>query len=178
MKGEGNPFDILQFRRYSDVNLIIVMGEVIERSEDIFSDGLNTYIEEILFNFKWLGIIVASGLTVYFITFSMALVKLQIVNPITELSEHIVSPQDTEKINNYISALKRREYEREFKRTLWIQSMEKKRKAKMRKELNNLIEQYRKDEIDITTVKKYYAFMQLEHTYEVEQIDEVEEVRL
>lgn len=62
------------------------MAEVLERSEDIWSDGLAVYIDAILFNFKWLGIIVAGGLTFYFITFSMALVKLQIVNPIIELS--------------------------------------------------------------------------------------------
>ena len=76
MRGEDNPFDILEFRPYQDVNLIIVMGEIIERSEDIFSDGLKSYIDNILFNFKWLGIIVASGVTVYFVSFSMALVKL------------------------------------------------------------------------------------------------------
>jgi hypothetical protein len=76
MKGEGNPFDILKHRPYSDVNLIVVMAEVIERSEDIFSDGLLLYIDQVLFNFKWLGIIVAVGLTVYFVTFSMALIKL------------------------------------------------------------------------------------------------------
>lgn len=76
MKGEGNPFDIFQYRKYDDVNLIIVMAEVLERSEDIWSDGLAAYIDTILFNFKWLGIIVAGGLTIYFITFSLALVKL------------------------------------------------------------------------------------------------------
>jgi hypothetical protein len=86
MKGEGNPFDVLDYRPYSDVNLIVVMAEVLERSEDIWSDGLEVFIESILFNFKWLGIIVAGGLTFYFITFSMALIKLQIVNPIIELS--------------------------------------------------------------------------------------------
>jgi hypothetical protein len=48
----------------------------------------------------------------------------------------------------------------------------------MKKELNKLIEMYRADEIEIQTVKKYYAFMQVPKTYEVEQIDEVEEVRL
>lgn len=68
------------------------MAEIVERSENIFSDGLQKYIDTILFNFKWLGIIVASGLTVYFVSFSMALIKLQIVNPIVELSDHIVSP--------------------------------------------------------------------------------------
>ena len=57
-----------------------------------------------------------------------------------ELSDHITSPQDTEKINLYISALKKREYDREFKWGLYVQSQEKKRKIKMKKELNKLIE--------------------------------------
>lgn len=98
------------------------MAEVIERSEDVFGDGLKAFIDTVLFYFLRFGVLVAGGLTVYFITFSIALVKLQIVNPIVELSEHIVSPQDTEKIHNYISALKKREYEREFKRTIWVQN--------------------------------------------------------
>ena len=92
MRGEGNPFDILQYRPYDEVNLIIVMAEIIERSENIYSDGLLKFINLILFQFKWLGIIIAGGLTVYFVSFSMALIKLLIVNPIVELSEHIVSP--------------------------------------------------------------------------------------
>ena len=154
------------------------MAEVMERSEDIWSDCLAVYIDSVLYYFKWLGIIVAGGLTFYFITFSMALVKLQIVNPIIELSEHIVTPQDYEKLNNYIGALKKREYEREFKRNIWIQNQEKKRKTKMRKELNRLIELYRQDEIDIQAVKKYYNYMQEPKAYPVEYIDEVEEVRL
>ena len=92
MRGENNPFDILQYRPYTDVNLIVVMAEIVERSENIFSDGLQRFITTILFNFKWLGIITAVGLTVYFVTFSLALVKMQIVNPIVELSKHIISP--------------------------------------------------------------------------------------
>ena len=52
------------------------MAEVMERSEDIWSDCLAVYIDSVLYYFKWLGIIVAGGLTFYFITFSMALVKL------------------------------------------------------------------------------------------------------
>lgn len=140
MRGEGNPFDLLPYRPYRDVNLIVVMAEIVERSENIFGDGLRRYITVILFNFKWLGIIIAGGLTFYFVTFSLALVKLQIVNPIVELSDHIVSPEDTEKINLYIAALKKREYDREFKRNIWIQNQEKKRKAKMKKELNRMIE--------------------------------------
>ena len=58
------------------MNLIVVMAEVMERSEDIWSDCLAVYIDSVLYYFKWLGIIVAGGLTFYFITFSMALVKL------------------------------------------------------------------------------------------------------
>ena len=91
MRGENNPFDIQQYRPYSEVNLIIVMAEIVERSE-IFGDGLEKYIDGILFNFKWLGIITAVGLTVYFVSFSLALIKLQVINPIVELSKHIVSP--------------------------------------------------------------------------------------
>ena len=66
-----------------------------------------------------------------------------------ELTYFITTPQDSDKLNNYIAILKKREYERDFKHNLWVMEQEKKRKAKMKKELNKLIEKYRQDEIDI-----------------------------
>tara|TARA_B110000305_G_C18852464_1_gene365129 strand:+ start:265 stop:429 length:165 start_codon:yes stop_codon:yes gene_type:complete len=52
--------------------------------------------------------------------FNVVLIKFEIVDPIVKLIYHITMPQDTEKLNAYINGIKKREYDRMFKRQVWI----------------------------------------------------------
>ena len=65
--------------------------------------------------FLYTPIATAIGLTVYFVLFNMLLIRIQVVNPIVELTNHICNPQNQEQISKFIVAIKKREYERDFR---------------------------------------------------------------
>jgi hypothetical protein len=43
------------------------------------------------------------------------MIKIPVVNPIVELTEHILYPQNEESINRFITKIEKKEYNREFK---------------------------------------------------------------
>jgi len=92
MKSEGVIFDIKKYRELSDTNLIFIMGEDVYYQEVILKQSAKAFIDEMLFIFKWATIGCAMWLTVYFVLFNMGLIKIEIVNPIVELTDHICSP--------------------------------------------------------------------------------------
>jgi hypothetical protein len=59
-------------------------------------------------------------LTAYFIIFTLGLIQIEVVNPMNELTDHIQSPQDAEKVARFITKLERREFEQNFARNEWI----------------------------------------------------------
>lgn len=66
--------------------------------------------------FTYYALVVSSTLTVYFIVYSISLIKFKVVVPIQTLYNHVMNPEDTRAIDNFITGLKKREYDRIFRR--------------------------------------------------------------
>ena len=94
--------------------------------QDAATEFIYTQVEQ----FQWSSIAVACGLTVYFIMFTLILIHIEVVKPINELSDHIQSPQDADKVARFIAKLRRREFEKNFARETMIKKAEKIRKRK------------------------------------------------
>lgn len=80
------------------------------------------------------------ALTVYFVVFNMFLIKILVVNPIVELTDHICNPQDHAKINRFIIQIKKREYERNFRIQARLKKLERDRRQRWYKKLQKMIE--------------------------------------
>ena len=59
----------------------------------------------------WSIIMVAGGLMLYFIVSNLGFIHYQVVAPLDELTLHIECPQDSENIERYIAAIKKRDYQ-------------------------------------------------------------------
>jgi len=106
------------------------------------------------------------------------LVKFLVINPIAELVGHIRNPGEREKIGKFMSKLRKREYDRQFKRDRWIKKMEKRRHARNKKKLAKLAKKYKEGKIELADVRKFQKQMHEPKHYPVEYVDEVEELCL
>jgi len=133
LKGEDHIFDIPPTRAIDDLNLIFLLGVRTDKDELLLLDLSNAFIDLWLHYFEYIICATALGLTVYFVCFNMGFVKIQVINPIVELIGHIQRPGDRENIGKFIDKLKKREYDRQFQRAIWIKKMEKQRHASNKK---------------------------------------------
>ena len=117
-------------------------------------------------------------LTAYFVIFNVILIKFEIVDPVTQLISHITKPDDTEQINKYIFGIKKREYDKMFKRQIWIDQQERARKKRMRKVLMGMVKKYHEGKLTLNELKKYNDKINIPGTYEITHIDEVEELKI
>ena len=74
-KGEYHEFDFTNSRQWEDVNLLIVMSEHKSRTIDIFQDAMAEYIRSVMVLFNNYAIATSSALTLYFVVFSIVLIK-------------------------------------------------------------------------------------------------------
>ena len=118
LKGEDKIFDIPPTRAIDDLNLIFLLGVRTDKDELLLLDLAKAFMELWIHYFEYIIIGVALGLTVYFVCFNMAFVKIQVINPIVELIGHIQRPGDRFHIGKFIDKLRKREYDRQFQRAI------------------------------------------------------------
>ena len=91
-QGEKNELEFINYREWDDINLLVIMSEHPARTINIFQDSMSVFIKEVMVIFRYYAIITASTLTVYFVVFSIFLIKFQVVRPIHELYWYVVHP--------------------------------------------------------------------------------------
>ena len=64
----------------------------VTNTEDVFHDGIMSFVEQELVRFKWAIIGLTIGLVIYLLTFLLGLIKTQLVAPIINLTEYIYHP--------------------------------------------------------------------------------------
>jgi len=92
LHGEDATSGISTTRQISKANMIIIIGEDIYHSTEIFVDTSRFFVLEQLELFVWATIMLSLCLTAYFVIFSMLLIKFLVVSPINELTGHICNP--------------------------------------------------------------------------------------
>ena len=155
LRGEDRIFDIPATRALEDLNLILLLGARTDNDELLLLDLSNAFIDRWLGYFEYTICATALGLTVYFVCFNMALVKVLVINPIAELVGHIRNPGEREKIGKFMTKLRKREYDRQFQRDRWIKKMEKRRHAQNKKKLAKLAKKYKEGKIELAEVRKF-----------------------
>lgn len=178
LKGENSTFHIPRTRRLADANMIIVMAEDLQHSTQIYIDTARFYVREQLAIFVFATVTMAVGLTVYFVVFNMFLIKILVVNPIVELTDHICNPQDHAKINKFIIQIKKREYERNYRIQEIIKGKERARRRRWYKKLQKMIEQHRAGKLALGDLQSFQRKLEKPIVYVENKIDEVEQIRL
>jgi hypothetical protein len=174
LRGEDRIFDIPATRALDDLNLILLLGARTDNDEQLLLDLSNAYIDRWLGYFEYAICATALGLTVYFVCFNVALVKVLVVNPIAELVSHIRNPGEREKIGKFMTKLRKREYDRQFQRDRWVKKMEKRRQAQNKKKLGKLAEGCKAGQVELAEVRKFQRQMREPKHYPVVYVDEVE----
>ena len=97
------------------------------------------------------------------------------VRPIHELYWYVVHPQNTREITKFIERLKKREYDRAFRRQADVARRERNRIKKGEKELDKLKAKYQNKEVEFYEVKKFYKALHQPKDYPETHLDEIEE---
>lgn len=75
-----------------EVNLLVVIASHAETNEEILADATKNYINQQLEAFTASMMCVTFGLAVYYVFSNLAVVKFDVINPISELTHHIDCP--------------------------------------------------------------------------------------
>ena len=100
--------DIDDTRTVANVNLIFIIGDWVNNTNVVYSEVNSDFMFiKVWDEYRPISLSVTSIVTLYLTIFSIALIKLKVVNPITELVGHMMKPNDREKIDSYVKRVKK-----------------------------------------------------------------------
>lgn len=174
--GEDNIFDIPPTRTLDETNLIFLIGERLDKDEFLMIDLVLRFIDEGLWLFTYISLLAIVGITVSFVVFNVTMTKVSVIDPVNELIENILNPQDRDRVTKFITILRKNEFNRKFIKAATDKKKEKARIAHNKKQLVYLAKKFHKGDIEKEDYFKFRDESSVPFKYPVLVLDEVEEL--
>ena len=95
-------------REVDDYNLLIIVVEDVDHSEEIYLDAVNTFAGIQIELFKYGIILLTVFLIAFYVIFSLGVIKMEVINPITQLTNVMLKPKGVEHIEKYVEKIQLR----------------------------------------------------------------------
>jgi predicted PurR-regulated permease PerM len=89
-------------------NMLVFIIEDVAISQDIYSDALAYFVNLEVENFEFRIMGLSVGIIVYLVVFVLVLIRLSVVGPITELTDQIMNPKKSDKMEKFVQDIQRR----------------------------------------------------------------------
>jgi hypothetical protein len=141
--GEFNNLTIPHTRPLNQTNLILIIGQYTKNSDTLLLECNQYFVEMIASFFLLMCIAFIVFVNLFFTTLTVLIIKIDLVDPICELTYHIKNnkPADKEGLHRFIFNIKRAEYDELIQK----ESEKSKRRARIERKYDDILAKHKGD---------------------------------